>query len=114
MERSPFKLFSSMPVGFKLTAIFIVVVLAPMLLLAFVSYRIIDARLMEHARAEVSNGMKTAWTEYFIRGEQMRYGMLQASSMEEIKKSVAGRNTDYLRRMMSAWKQMRPYVDLWV
>ncbi|OGP12447.1 MAG: hypothetical protein A2052_00710 [Deltaproteobacteria bacterium GWA2_54_12] len=113
MERSPFKLFSSMPVGFKLTAIFIVVVLAPMLLLAFVSYRIIDARLMEHARAEVSNGMKTAWTEYFIRGEQMRYGMLQASSMEEIKKAVAKGDAEYLRKVMTQWSQMRPYVDIW-
>lgn len=102
-----------MPVGFKLTAIFIVVVLAPMLLLAFVSYRIIDARLMEHARAEVSNGMKTAWTEYFIRGEQMRYGMLQASSMEEIKKAVAKGDAEYLRKVMTQWSQMRPYVDIW-
>jgi signal transduction histidine kinase/CheY-like chemotaxis protein/HAMP domain-containing protein len=102
-----------MPVGFKLTAVFIVVVLAPMLLLAFVSYRIIDARLMEHARAEVSNGMKTAWTEYYIRGEQMRYGMLQASSMEEIKKAVDRGDAEYLRKVMTQWSQMRPYVDIW-
>lgn len=113
MGKSPLRLFSSMPVGFKLTAIFIVVVLAPMLLLAFVSYKVIDARLMEHAREEVSNGMKAAWTEYYIRGEQMRYGMLQASSMEEIKKAVARRDAEYLRKVMTTWKQMRPYVDIW-
>lgn len=102
-----------MPVGFKLTAIFIVVVLAPMLLLAFVSYRVIDARLMDHARAEVSNGLKAAWTEYFIRGEQMRYGMMQAASMEEIKKAVVRKDAEYLRKVMTQWGQMRPYVDIW-
>jgi nitrogen fixation/metabolism regulation signal transduction histidine kinase len=102
-----------MPVGFKLTAIFILVVLAPMLLLAFVSYRVIDARLMEHAREEVSNGVKAAWTEYFIRGEQMRYGMLQAASMEEIKKAVVRGDAEYLRKVMTQWRQMRPYVDIW-
>ena len=103
-----------MPVGFKLTAIFIMVVLAPMLLLAFVSYRVIDARLMTHARGEVSNGMKAAWTEYYTRGEQMRYGMLQAVSMEEIKKAVSRGDAEYLRKVMSVWRQMRPYVDMWV
>ncbi|MBI2400898.1 MAG: methyl-accepting chemotaxis protein, partial [Deltaproteobacteria bacterium] len=113
MERSPLKLFSSMPVGFKLTAVFIVVVLAPMLILAFVSYRVIDSRLMEQAREEVANGMKAAWTEYFIRGEQMRYGMMQAASMEEIKKAVARNDAEYLRKVMIQWSQMRPYVDIW-
>jgi|GEM_PF-1555077 len=113
MEKSPLKRFSSMSVGFKLTAIFVMVVLAPMLLLAIVSYKVIDTRLMEHARAEVSNGMKAAWTEYYIRGEQMRYGMLQASSMEEIKKAVARGDVEYLRKVMTQWSQMRPYVDIW-
>ena len=112
--KSLLRYFSGKPMGFKLTVIFLSVVLLPMSLLAYISYRVVDSRLIEHAREQVSTGMKAAWTEYYIRGEQMRYGMLQAASMEEIKRSVAGRNTDYLRRMMSAWKQMRPYVDLWV
>jgi len=113
MGKSPLRAFSSMPVGFKLTAIFVLVVLAPMLLLAFVSYRVIDTRLMEHARDELSNGMKAAWTEYYTRGEQMRYGMMQASSMDEIKKAVARGDAEYLRKVMTVWRQMRPYVDIW-
>lgn len=113
MEKSPLRIFSSMPVGIKLTAIFVLVVLAPMLLLAFVSYKVIDTRLMAHAHDEVSNGMKAAWTEYYIRGEQMRYGMLQASSMDEIKKAVARGDAEYLRKVMTVWRQMRPYVDIW-
>lgn len=106
-------MFSSLPVSYKLTVIFIFVVLAPMLLLAFVSYRVIDARLHEHAREEVSNGVKAAWTEYYARGEQMRYGMLQAASTDEIMKAVASGNSEYLRKVMTQWRQMRPYVDIW-
>ena len=102
-----------MPMGFKLTVVFVMVVLAPMLLLAFVSYKVIDARLMEHARDEVTNGVKAAWSEYYSRGEQMRYGMLQAASMEEIKKAVSRGDAEYLRKVMTQWRQMRPYVDIW-
>jgi len=105
--------FAGKPMGFKLTVIFLSVVLLPMSLLAYISYKVVDSRLFEHAREQVSTGMKAAWTEYYIRGEQMRYGMLQAASMDEIKRAVGGGNADYLRKMMTAWKQMRPYVDLW-
>lgn len=112
-ERSPVRLFASMPMGLKLTAVAVLIVLAPMLLLAFVSYRVIDSRLMGQAREEVAGGMKAAWTEYYVRGEQMRYGMLQAASMDEIKEAVAKRDAEYLRKVMIAWRQMRPYVDIW-
>jgi signal transduction histidine kinase len=100
-----------MPVGFKLTAIFIMVVLAPMLLLAFVSYRVMTPA--HGARARRGLQRHEAWTEYYIRGEQMRYGMLQAASMEEIKKAVARGDAEYLRKVMTQWRQMRPYVDIW-
>lgn len=105
--------FAGKPMGFKLTVIFLSVVLLPMSLLAYISYKVVDSRLFEHAREQVSTGMKAAWTEYYIRGEQMRYGMLQAASMDEIKRAVALGNTEYLRHMMATWKQMRPYVDIW-
>jgi len=113
MEKSPLRMFSSLPMSYKLTVVFIFVVLAPMLLLAFVSYRVIDARLHEHAREEVTNGVKAAWTEYYARGEQMRYGMLQAASMEEIRNAVDSGDAGYLRKVMTQWRQMRPYVDIW-
>ncbi|MFQ5735458.1 MAG: ATP-binding protein [Thermodesulfobacteriota bacterium] len=105
--------FSRRTMGFKLTFIFVSVLLIPMVLLAYMSYRVIDSRLLTEAEEKIEMGMKSAWTEYYARGAQMRYGMLQASSMEEIKDAVARGDKSYLKHMMVRWKQMRPYVDIW-
>jgi len=109
-----FGFFDRRSMGFKLTFVFMMVVLMPMLLLGYVSYRVMDARLMKDARERINNGLKAAWTEYYVRGDQMRYGMLQAAAMEEIKGAVARRDYKYLKDMMQRWKQIRPYVDTWM
>ncbi|MBI5492748.1 MAG: response regulator [Deltaproteobacteria bacterium] len=107
------RFFANRTMGFKLTFIFLSVILLPMLVLAYASYRVIDSKLMGQARERIGMGLKSAWTEYYVRGEQMRYGMLQAASEEEIKNAVIRRDRAYLRQMMTKWKQMRPYVDIW-
>lgn len=105
--------FANRTMRFKLTFVFLSVVLVPMLLLAYISYNVINSRLIDHAEEEVGMGLKSAWTEYYARGSQMRYGMLQAAAMEEIKAAVGRRDKAYLETLMARWKQMRPYVDIW-
>ncbi|MBI5826427.1 MAG: HAMP domain-containing protein [Deltaproteobacteria bacterium] len=113
MGRLMMKYYYDMTLGFKLTVAFLAVILVPMAILSYASYKVINARLMKEARDKASMGLKAAWTEYYARGEQMRYGMLQAASMEDIKGAVARRDKTYLKKMMSTWKRMRPYVDVW-
>ncbi|MBI1910547.1 MAG: response regulator [Deltaproteobacteria bacterium] len=113
MKPKLFNLFADRTMGFKLVIVFLTVILIPMILMGYISYKVIDSRLIKHAKDEVSTGIKVAWTDYYTRGDQMRYGMLQASAMEEIKNAVDRRDAKYLRKMMTAWKQMRPYVDIW-
>ncbi len=100
--------------GFKITAAFVVVTLIPMLLVAFVSYRVIDARLIKEAHEKINIGIKTAWSEYLVRGDQMRYGMLQAASMGEVKEALKRNDTATLKGMLTKWRERRPYVDLWI
>ncbi len=113
MGRLMMKYFDDMTLGFKLTVAFLAVILVPMAILSYASYKVINSRLMKDARDKAGMGLKAAWTEYYARGEQMRYGMLQAAAMEDIKAAVARRDKAYLKKMMSTWKRMRPYVDVW-
>lgn len=108
------RLFDNRSLGFKFTAAFVSVILTPMLLLAYISYRAIDAGLQKDTQEKIDIGFKTATTEYYARAEQMRYGMLQAASMEEIKTAVKQGKGKYLKRMMALWKKERPYVDIWM
>ncbi len=108
-----YRIFDNRTTGFKLTVVFISVILIPMILMAYLSYRVIDSRLTKESHDKLNLGLKAAWDEYFVRGEQMRYGMLQAASMDEIKRAVERRDRTYLRNMMMRWKHMRPYVGLW-
>lgn len=107
------KFFARRTMRFKLTFVFLSVILVPMLLLAYISYGVIDSRLLRNAEEKIDLGLKSAWTEYYARGSQMRYGMLQAGAMEEIKGALVRRDKVYLEKMMARWKQMRPYVDIW-
>ena len=108
------KLFNDKTMGFKFTAAFVLVTLIPMLLVALVSYRVIDARLIKEADEKINIGLKTAWSEYLIRGDQMRYGMMQAASMGEIKEALRHNDAKNLKGMLTKWKERRPYVDLWI
>ncbi len=113
MNRSIVKLISDRSMGVKLTVAFLSVILVPMLLMAYLSNRVIEARLLKESQEKLAIGLKAAQTEYYVHGDQMRYGMLQAASMEEIKSAVARRDKPYLKKMMRNWHEMRPYVDIW-
>ena len=99
--------------GFKLTTAFILVILIPMTLLAYISYKVTDSLLMDRAREKLGIGIKAAWSEYYVRADQMRYGMLQAVSSDDIKRAVSRRDREHLEKVMSAWSQKRQYVDVW-
>jgi len=114
MKRFLINLMGNRTMGFKFIAAFTLVILIPMLFLAYISYRVIDARLITDARQKIDIGLKVAWTEYNIRADQMRYGMMQAASMDEIKNAIKQGNKEYLKSMMIRWKKERPYVDIWM
>ncbi|MBI5809685.1 MAG: cache domain-containing protein, partial [Deltaproteobacteria bacterium] len=105
--------FEDRTMGFKLTVVFLLVILVPMTLLAYISYRVIDSILLSKAHEKVELGIKAAWTEYYVRAEQMRYGMLQAASQEDIKRAIGRADRPFLGRTMARWKEGRPYVDIW-
>lgn len=107
------RLFDDRTVGFKFTVLFMLVILIPMTLLAYTSYKVIDANLRDKAREKISMGIKAAMTEYYVRGEQMRYGMLQAASTRSLKEAVVRGDKEFLKDMMLRWKQGRDYVDIW-
>lgn len=106
--------FSDKTMGFNIIAAFVVVTLIPMLLVAFISYKVIDARLIKEAEEKINIGIKTAWSEYLVRGDQMRYGMLQAASMGEVKEALKRNDTKTLKGMLTKWRERRHYVDLWI
>ncbi|MBI5236854.1 MAG: response regulator [Deltaproteobacteria bacterium] len=110
---SLFRSFDNRSMGFKLTSVFLLVILIPMMLLALISYRVVASLLMSKAEEKIATGLKAAWTEYYTRADQMRYGMLQAATSGEIKKAVARSDRNYLKKVLRDWKEKRPYVDIW-
>lgn len=98
---------------YKITFAFILVVLIPMFFMAAISYTVIDSILEDKAHVRLNIGLKAAMSEYYARGEQMRYGMLQAATSGELRDRILKKDTKYLESRMAGWKRGRPYVDIW-
>ncbi|MBI5599117.1 MAG: response regulator [Deltaproteobacteria bacterium] len=98
----------------KMAVSFLFVAIVPMVLLLVWSYEMMDKRLMEDARQTVERNLKFAWTQYYARGEQRRYGMLQAAASEFFHHEIAAGDRRRLRENMANWRNFRPYVDLWL
>lgn len=113
MSLKPPKFFDDRNMGFKLTVMFLLVILIPMTILAYVSYRVLDSYIVADAHDRMDTGLKVAWTDYYLRIEQMRYGMLQAASSEDVRQAVRKKDKVQLKKMMMQWKLRRPYVDIW-
>lgn len=103
-----------MKIGRKLILSFLVVIVIPMSILAVVTTHMINTSMEEDAQKAIHQNLKTARIQYFVRGDQMKFGMLQAAAEPEIKRAVAERDKEYLKELMSAWKEYRPYIDMWV
>lgn len=108
------KWFLNKSLGYKFNLVFILTTLLPILFIAYASYKVIDWRLIADTKERARIGLKTAWMTYYARGEQMRYGMLQASTEEDVRGAVKQHDGVLLREMMRKWKEKRPYVDIWI
>ncbi len=103
-----------MRIGGKLILSFLVVVLVPMGILFFYSTSAIKSTAAESTEKAITENLEAAWIQYYVRGDQMRFGMLQAAAEPEVKRAVAERDREYLKGLMIAWKEYRPYVDIWL
>jgi signal transduction histidine kinase/HAMP domain-containing protein len=103
-----------MNIGSKLNLSFLIVTLLPTILLALLTTSIIGNSKKNDAQETINNNLRAAWMQYYARGYQMQYGMLQASVEDHIRGAISRRDGLFLTGQMKAWKVFRPYVDLWV
>jgi signal transduction histidine kinase len=103
-----------MKIARKLLLSFLLVVVLPMTILGVLTTHIIDRGMEEGLNEALEQDLKAAWIQYYVRGDQMKYGMLQAAAEETVQRAVSGGDYESLRTLMKAWKRNRPYVDLWV
>lgn len=96
----------------KIIVPFLLVVLVPMILLAFSSERLIATRVRDEIEKALAQNLEAAWIQYYVRGDQMKFGMLQAT--EVVEKAIQRKDSNFLRERMKVWKNKRPYVDIWV
>jgi PAS domain S-box-containing protein len=71
-------------------------------------------KIQEEAGEAMGRHLEAAWKHYYVRAEQMRLGMLQAASTEELREAITAEDTAFLRQRLAAWKGYRPYVDFWL
>ncbi|MBE9529449.1 MAG: diguanylate cyclase [Proteobacteria bacterium] len=80
-------------------------------------YYYIDTTFSSHARnkaeAELATKVRGAAAIYSARMEQMKFGMLQAGSMESVQRAVLKRDSRFLTDTLRSFAAMRPYVDFW-
>ncbi len=102
-----------MSVGAKTVAAFSMIIAV----LAGGFYYYIDTTLSSQARSEavqeLSVKARGAVGIYRSRMAQMKYGMLQAGSMESVQRAISGREGRFLRETIDRFAGMRPYVDYW-
>ncbi|GAB4413229.1 MAG: hypothetical protein OHK0032_09290 [Thermodesulfovibrionales bacterium] len=113
MKANLLKLWNSRGIGFKLTTTFISLILIPMLLLSYASYRVMSTQAFRDIEEKLNITLRAAWNEYYERAYQMRYGMLQATAQESVGRDIRSGSRESLRKTMKEWKKRRPYVDIW-
>lgn len=104
------KLWNDTPIGFKLIVTFVPIILITMMLIAFTSYRIINKHIISDSHEKLNISLRTAWIEYYEFGNQMRYGMMQASSMDWMKDGIKRGDRQKTRRDLRNMKETRPYI----
>ncbi len=107
-----FRRFLNTSLRTKLLFTFLMVVIVPVILLALFSERLIAEKIHAEIRKETDLNLKTVWMQYYVRADQMKYGMLQAA--ESVERGIQNRDHSYLRNKMKEWKITRPYVDVWI
>jgi signal transduction histidine kinase len=103
-----------MTIRVKLILILIVVAAIPLAILSSLAISVSKAKVEESLHNKLDHDLELAWVQFYVRGNQMKYGMLQAAAERYIKAWVASRDAGALRVQMEEWKKYRPYVDIWM
>lgn len=98
----------------KFIIYFSILLLFQAVVIGSVTSKIISSTIERNINEMIHKSFEAAELQYYARAHQMRYGMLQAASQDEIKDAVFYKNREYLRELMKKWKIYRPYVDLWL
>ncbi len=61
----------------------------------------------------LTRSMERGKSEYMIRANQMKYGMLQAVTVEGLIDAVKKKDKKYLVKQLELFEKFRPYVDIW-
>jgi len=101
---------SSLRTKFLLT--FLIIVIVPIVLFAVFSERLISKKILAEIQKETDQNLETVWLQYYVRADQMKYGMLQAT--ESVERGILNHDHMFLRNKMRLWKNTRPYVDIWI
>ncbi|MEK6561375.1 MAG: ATP-binding protein, partial [Nitrospirota bacterium] len=96
----------------KLILTFLIVVTVPIVFFAIFSEKLIAKKVHEEIRKATDQNLETVWLQYYVRADQMRYGMLQAT--EAVERGIQEHDQLFLRNKMTLWKNTRPYVDVWI
>ena len=96
----------------KLLLTFLIVVIVPIVLFAIFSEKLIAQKVHEEIQKATDQNLETVWLQYYVRADQMRYGMLQAT--EAVEKGIQDHDQPFLKNRMTLWKNTRPYVDVWI
>src|SRR3989337_631961 len=96
----------------KFLLIFVVIAIIPIVLFAVFSERLIAKKIHEEIQKETDQNLETVWLQYYVRADQMKYGMLQAT--ESVERGILNHDHIFLRNKMRLWKNTRPYVDIWI
>src|SRR4030067_492123 len=96
----------------KFLVTFLIIVIIPIVLFAVFSERLISKKIHAEIQRETEQNLETVWLQYYVRADQMRYGMLQAA--ESVEQGILNHDHIFLRNKMMEWKNTRPYVDVWI
>src|SRR3972149_293022 len=96
----------------KLLVTLLIVVIVPIAFFAVFSERLISKKIHEEIQKETDQNLETVWLQYYVRADQMKYGMLQAT--ESVERGILNHDHIFLRNKMMEWKNTRPYVDVWI
>lgn len=106
------QIFTNASIKTKLLAPFLLVVIVPMVLTAIVTERLITQKLHREIENSTEQNLEAAWIQYYVRADQMKFGMLQAAELTGT--AIINNDKAFLRNKMAYWKIKRPYVDVWI
>lgn len=73
----------------------------------------LSAAVEKDALTEIDSKMQGGWRLYHSRMEQMKFGMLQAGTGEDVKAGFIKKDKEFFKELLNTYKTVRPYVDLW-